>query len=122
MRPTAAGISTIECLVAITVFSLGALGAAATTALGIRTAASGTHLGTATRIAAEVVERAQFQLRSGQQLCSVLTPGNRTGPGGVVVNWTVTPVALGTRLVVGLTYMTPTGQHSDSVVEFLRCR
>jgi hypothetical protein len=121
MRVPNSGITTIECLVAITVFSLGALGAAGTITFGIRAAASGTRLGTATRIAAEVFESAQYQLQTRQQSCAVLAPGRRTGPGGEVVDWAVAPVARGARLVVTLTYMTPVGQHGDSVVEFLRC-
>jgi Tfp pilus assembly protein PilV len=63
MRLSIHGVSTVECLVALTVFSLGALGAAGTIALGIRTAATGTHLSRATRIAGEVQEMMEYRLR-----------------------------------------------------------
>ncbi len=122
MRWTTAGVSTVECLIAITVFGVGALGAAGTLTLGIRTSASGTHLGATTRIAAEVLDSLRFQFRDRQHACLLLTPGRRTGPGGEVVDWSVVPAALGARLVVRLSYLAPTGQHYDSIAGFLPCR
>lgn len=122
MRLSTVGVSTVECLVAITVFGLGALGAAGTVTLGIRTATSGTHIGAAAGIAAEVLDSVRFQFRDRQHACLTLTAGRRTGPGGEVVDWSVVPAVLGARLVVRLTYLAPTGQHRDSVVGFVPCR
>jgi Tfp pilus assembly protein PilV len=121
MRLTAHGFSTVECLVALTVFSLGALGAAGTIALGIRTAATGTHLSGATRIAGEVQEMMQYRLRTSQRSCSVVTAGGRSGPAGEAISWSVAPASGGVRLVISLTYATPTGQRTDSIPGFLRC-
>ncbi len=122
MRLTTVGVSTVECLMAITVFGLGALGAAGTVTLGVRTGASGTHIGAAVRIAAEVLDSVRFQFRDRQHSCLMLTPGRRAGPGGEVVDWSVVPAGLGAQLVVRLSYLTPTGQHRDSIVGFLPCR
>lgn len=122
MRLTARGFSTVECLVALTLFSLGALGAAGTIALGIRTAASGTHLSRATRIAGEVQDMMRYRLRTSQRSCSLVTPGRRIGPAGEVVDWSVAPASGGVRLVISLTYATPTGHGTDSIPGFLRCQ
>ncbi len=121
MARSSRGVSTVECLVALTVFSLGALGAAGTVALGIRASASGNHLGTATRLAQEVIEEAHQRLTMGQQSCAVLGPGRRNGPGGEVVSWGLVAVDGGARLVMALSYATPVGQHTDSIKSFLRC-
>lgn len=121
MTQRARGVSTIECLVALTVFSVGALGAAGSVALGIRTMASGTHVSAATRIAGEVIETAYFRLKAAQQSCSAVAGGGRRGPSGEAVNWVVSPVDGGARLLISLTYATPTGQHTDSIQGFLRC-
>jgi Tfp pilus assembly protein PilV len=121
MRCSSRGVSTVECLVALTLFSLGALGAAGTITLGIRTAATGTHLSSATRMAGEAFEAAQSQLRSGRQSCSVLRAGSRNGPGGETISWTVQPAVRGARLIIALTYATPTGQRTDTILGFLRC-
>ncbi len=121
MARSARGISTVECLVALTVFSLGALGSVGAVALGIRTAASGTHLSTATRIAGEVLETAHFRLKASNQSCAVLAAGSRNGPAGEVVNWAVNPGDGGARLVLALSYATPIGQRTDTIRGFLRC-
>lgn len=112
----------MECLVALTVFTVGALGAAGTMALGIRTAASGTHAAAAARLAAEALEALRHRLRLGHQACAVLAPGSLTGPSGEALSWALTPAAGGVGVRLVITYATPAGQHIDSIRGFLRCQ
>ncbi len=115
------GISTIECLIAITVFSLGALGSAGTVALGIRLSTRGTHAAEAARLAAESLERLRSSLANSSRSCAALTPGSLSGAPGQTARWTIRPAAGGAEISILTSYPTPTGQHVDSASGFLRC-
>ncbi|MEO8140346.1 MAG: hypothetical protein ABI742_11910 [Gemmatimonadota bacterium] len=121
MSGRAGGFSTVECLVAITLFSIGALGAAGSTALGVRAYSRGTHVAAAARLAGEVIVDLRHRLRIGQLSCARLSPGSRNTPAGEVVSWALTPVSRGVEVRLALSYATPVGQHTDSAEVFLRC-
>lgn len=122
MSGRAGGFSTVECLVAITLFSVGALGAAGSAALGVRAYSRGTHVAVAARLAGEVIVDLRHSLRIGQLSCAGLSPGSRNAPTGEIVSWTLTSVSRGVEVNLALTYATPIGQHIDSAEVFLRCR
>ena len=121
MSGRAAGFSTVECLVAITVFSIGALGAAGSAALGVRAASTGSHVATAARLGGEAIVDLRHRLRIGQLSCAGIGPGSRSAPGGELVSWALTSVGDGVEVRLALSYATPVGQHTDSARVFLRC-
>jgi hypothetical protein len=111
----------VECLVALVVCSLGALGAAGTAALGVRIAANGNHVAAAARLTEEVVGALRLRLRLAQGSCAALTPGSRIGPSGLAVNTALTPVRGGVGVILTVSYATPGGQHVDTIHGFLSC-
>jgi Tfp pilus assembly protein PilV len=121
MSPVNRGFSTVECLIAVTVFSLGGLGAAGTAALALRLSARGSHAAQSARLAAESIELLHSQLRIGGQRCASVGSASRVGPSGEVARWVLTGVTGGMDLSIVTSYPTPSGQHTDSIHGFLRC-
>jgi hypothetical protein len=115
-------MSTVECLVALIVFSLGALGAAGTAALGVRAFATGTHAALVARLAGETVSGLRHQLRIGHQSCAAVSAGSLVGASGETVNWTLTPADRGVDITLALGYRIPVGQHTDTIHGFLPCQ
>lgn len=107
---------------ATTIFGLGALGAAGTMAVALRSAAQAGHAARGGRQVAERVELLQGQLRAAGQNCAAVSPGSLTAVTGETVQWSLRPVSGGLDLLVSLSYPTPQGQHQDSLYGFLRCR
>ena len=116
------GFSTVECLVALIVFSLGALGAAGTAALGVRAFASGTHAALAVRLAGRGRRRAAARPPISQQSCAAISAGSLSGPSGETVNWTLTPADRGVDVTLALGYRIPVGRHADTIHAFLPCQ
>jgi hypothetical protein len=121
MSGRAGGFSTVECLIAITLFSVGALGAAGSAALGVRAYSRGTHVAAAARLAGEVIVDLRHRLRIRQLSCNGVSPGSRNAPSGEAVSWVLTSVNRGVEVSLALSYATPVGQHTDSAEVFLRC-
>jgi hypothetical protein len=109
------GTSTIECLVAVVVFTVGSLGAVATTGLGLRLAGAGDRAAAAARLARSVFDT----LRSGGPPGPCPGPGLRTDPSGDSASWSVYPAPGGRDLILVLG---GTGIGRDTVRGFLPCR
>ena len=121
MRWAQQGFTTIDCLVAMVVFTIGALGAATTAALAIRLAHEGSQMARAGRLVADESARITADIAGAAGACSGATPGARLGQSGIQLISTLRPAAGGQLLDMVVTYPTVRGQHVDSAAGFVRC-
>lgn len=114
------GLTTIECLMALVVFTLGVLGAVATTALAIRVQASGDRAAAAGRLSGNVLDSLQsvFTERGGR--CDAIGGGASTDSRGTVARWQVDPETGG--LGITLTLAQAARTVAETVWTFTPCR
>lgn len=116
------GFSTVECLVALVILSIGALGAAATSAYALRTVGEGNRAVRAARLLAAQTGQLRLKVRQASGSCLLLTGGLALGPHGERLTWQVGPAQGGRQLTLVVTFPTARGQHSDTTPGFLACR
>jgi type II secretory pathway pseudopilin PulG len=117
MSTARSGLTTVECLVALVVFSLGALGAAGTGALALRTAGEGWRASASARVAAARID----SLRLARLPCGVSRSGSRQLPGGIAEQWSAQAAGRGHVVVVVITRAAPRGPVRDSIESYLTC-
>ena len=115
------GFSTIECLVALLVLSVGLLGAAGTMALAWRAEAAGERAGLAAGLAGWVLDSLQAHTLSDQGRCDGLRSGSATGDRGTRANWAATPSRGGREIRLTLVYRSLVATATDSGWEFIPC-
>ena len=121
MRRGQQGFTTIDCLLALIVFTVGVLGATATMALAIRAAAEGSHAARAARLLLAESARLSADLAGGAGACSALTPGLQLGQAGLRVLSSASTAVGGRSVQLIVTYPTVRGQHTDTASTFLPC-
>lgn len=114
------GFSTIECLIALLVFSIGALGSVGTVALSLRTAQEGTAATAVARRAASVLDSLRAAVASPGAPCSGVTAGAVTTTAGEV-RWQLAPATGGRLIDLQASYPTVRGLRVDSLRGYLRC-
>lgn len=119
-----AGLSTIEVLLALTIFAVGALGAAGGLSHGLRATALGSHQAEAARAGTSVLADLDVAARQGATPCAGLPSPSLAGPRG---EQATTVLALqggggGVTVQLRLQYPGPAGSHTDTLWSFLRCR
>lgn len=122
MRMHRDGFTTIDCLVALILFSIGVLGTTATVALAIRAAAEGSHAARAARLFLAESARLAADVARGAGACSAATPGLRPGQAGLRLFSSATAAVGGQSVQLIVTYPTVRGQRTDSASTFLPCR
>lgn len=115
------GISVIECLIALTVFAVGGLGAAATLALALRMAGEGRRAADAARLLAGDLDRLQLEVSLLGGRCPGSLPVAGQGLHGSAIQWRSLPVPGGLGLEFFLTFPTVRGQHADTGQGRLAC-
>jgi Tfp pilus assembly protein PilV len=115
------GFSTVECLVALTLFNLGLLAALATVAASVRLAHRGDHAAAGARLLAETVDQLRASLHSAADLCAAVSGGEARRPTGDRVEWTVHPASHGVTVRLRLVYLTARGERADTLSSFLAC-
>jgi len=116
------GISIVECLVALTMLSIGALGAGGTAAYALRTVVEGNRAGRAARLLAAQTGQLRLRVRQAGGSCLALSGGQVSGPDGEQVRWQVSPRPGGQDLSFLISFPTVRGQHADTALGFLACR
>lgn len=122
MRTDIRGFSIIECLVALTVLSIGALGAAATGAYALRTVGEGNRAVRAARLLSAQMGQLRLKVRLAGGSCLALGGGQVSGTGGEQLVWLVSPAPGGQQLTLVVSFATARGQHTDTTPGFLACR
>ncbi len=114
------GLTTIECLIALVVFTLGILGAVATTALALRLQALGDRAVAASRLSGNVLDSLKSVLAERGGGCDAIGGGTTTLPLGVLATWRVAPESGG----LGITLSLKQGARpvTESVWTFTPCR
>ena len=114
------GTSSIEALLAVTVFGIVALAAAGLATLSLRTAAAAARASRAARLATGIADSLGGD--SGpDRACDRFFAGQSVEP-GVTAQWSFHPVAHGFDVLIETSYRTITGTHADSSWSFVRCR
>jgi Tfp pilus assembly protein PilV len=121
MRGDRRGVSTVECLVALVLFVVGALGAVGTIALAIRMAAEGSHLAGGARLANGTLGQIRDAVEAAGHTCAAVSAG-RVDAYGNEVAWSTEPDSGGRRVLLLVSYATSRGRHRDSVIGFVPCR
>lgn len=122
MRTDIRGFSIIECLVALTLVSIGALGAAATGAYALRTVGEGNRAVRAARLLSAQTGQLRLRVRQAGGSCLALSGGQASGADGVQLAWQVSPGPGGQHLALVASFPTARGQHADTTPGFLACR
>ncbi len=115
------GSSTIESLVALIVFAVGALGASGVMALSLRLSTEGDRAAAAARLLSDEANRLRASLSANGGRCSGVAGSSRQTPLGVLATSAVSPVQGGLSLRIAVSYPTVRGQHGDTAVGFLAC-
>jgi type II secretory pathway component PulJ len=121
MRCGQDGFTTLEALLALVVFTLGALGATASVAFATRLAQEGSQAARAGRLLQEESARLVAEIAGAGGSCAAARPGSRTGQAGLQLSSTLFPVMRGRDLRMVITYPTAGGPHTDSASGFLVC-
>lgn len=116
------GTTLLECLVALTVFAVGALGAGATIGLSARLAGEARRAAAAGRRFSDDFEGLRQLVQAAAGNCPSTLPPAATGPGGVVIQWSGAPGIGGLTLRYVISYPTVRGLHADTGQGFLACR
>ena len=116
------GVSTVEVLVALVVFAVGALGAASTLAFSVRAVGAGSHAATAARLGATAFTLVAEGAARGAGSCAALPAPRLIGGGGEEVEVRLAPHGAGRDVSVILRFTGVTGPRVDTARSFLRCR
>jgi len=119
---TTDGLTTIECLVALVVFTVGVLGAAAATALALRVEGGGARVAAAARLAGSVLDSLRGELLAQGNRCSAIGAGSAAGSHGIVARWTVAASDGGREVGLVLSFPFPGRVAAETVWTFLPCR
>lgn len=113
-----AGFSTIECLIALVILSLGVLGSAGTMGLAVRSVHAGAAASAAARLVTSIRDSLALEAGVG---CDRVGPGSAQGPTAVRADWRAAATSGGTN--VELTVTRPGLGHwaTDTLVLFLPC-
>jgi type II secretory pathway component PulJ len=121
MGTTRRGFSTVECLVALTLFNLGLLAALATFAASVRLAHRGDHAAAGARLLLETLDQLRASLHAAVHRCATLSGGDARRPTGERVEWAVYPASHGVSVRLRLLYPTTQGERADTLSSFLPC-
>jgi type II secretory pathway component PulJ len=121
MRSGQDGFTTLEVLLGLIIFTLGALGATASVAFATRLAHEGSQAARAARLLQEESARLTAAIAGAGGSCAAARPGARTGPAGLQLSSVLFPAVRGRALRMTVTYPTARGQHTDSAAGFLVC-
>ena len=116
------GFSTVELLLALVLFALGALGAASTLALGLRATSTGGHMASAARLGADALGQVTAAAAHGAGSCAALPAPSLSSPGGESAVTTLRPAGRGVRVEVALRFQGGGGPRQDTLGSFVRCR
>ncbi len=116
------GVTLLECLLALTVLAVGALGAGATIGLSTRLAGEARRASAAGRRFSGDFEGLRDLVHAAAGRCPATLPGPVPGARGVLIQWSGTPATGGLVLQYIITYPTARGIHADTGQGFLACR
>lgn len=121
---TTLGLTTVEVLLALVIFAVGALGAAGGLATGLRATAMGSHQAEAARAGVAALGELVVAARRGAAACAGLPAPSRGGPGGELAMTALAPQPGGGGVTVQLVlrYQGPAGLRTDTLRSFLRCQ
>ncbi len=121
MRVNNHGVSTIECLVALTLLAIAALGNAASLVYSLRTLGEGNRTVRAARLLSAQTGRLRLVVRLAGGSCTPLTSGQISGSLGEQVAWQVGAAPGGRSLTYIVSFSTVRGQYTDTTSGFLAC-
>ncbi len=116
------GFSTVEVLMALVVFAIGALGAAGSMALAWRAELAGESAAVAARAAGSVLDSLRAEVTAGAGRCDRLTSGWRIASQQVTLDWSTAPAGGGREIYLGLSLPSIAAAASDTVWTFIACR
>lgn len=122
MRADRRGVSTVECLVALTILTIAALGNAASSVYAVRTIGEGNRTVRAARLLSAQTGRLRLAVRLAGGSCQPLTGGLIPGSHGEQLVWQAGPVPGGQVLTYVVSFPTVRGQYVDTTFGFLACQ
>jgi hypothetical protein len=115
------GLTTVECLVALMVFTVGVLGAAATTALALRAEAAGERAATAARLAGTVLDSLRGAVDAQGGRCFGVASGSAMGSHGTAARWVVSPAGGGREVNLVLSFSSMGRVSAETAWTFIPC-
>lgn len=122
MRADHRGVSTVECLVALTLLAIAALGNAASSVYALRTIGEGNRTVRAARLLSAQTGRLRLAVRLAGGSCQPLTGGLIPGSHGEQLAWAAGPVPGGRSITYVVSFPTVRGQYTDTTFGFLACQ
>lgn len=115
------GFTLIECLVALLVLGVGALGAVGTMALAWRVEAAGDRAALVARLGGSALDSLRGVVAAGEGRCAALSGGVSDDRGARAI-WVLTPSAAGQEVRLALSFRSLAGTSTDSAWTFIPCR
>lgn len=115
------GTGTIEALIALVLFTMGALAAAGVAAVSLRSASAGAHRGRGAWLA--LGSATEFTRRAaGDSGCTAFSPGTLAAYDGTILRWSFRPERRGLAVVLIGTYPSGARLRSDTLWSFVPCQ
>ncbi len=115
------GVSTVECLVALTLLAIAALGNAATSVYALRAIREGNRAIRAARLLSAQTGQLRLAVRLAGGSCQPLASSQMSGGLGAQLAWQVSPAPGGRNITYVVSFSTVRGQHTDTTAGFLAC-
>jgi Tfp pilus assembly protein PilV len=120
--PRRAGFSTIECLIALVVLTIGILGSAGTMGLAVRAVHTGAAAATAARLVVSLRDSLESLVRATGGSCAALAGGSSAGAHAVRATWRAAGGRGGQEIELTVTRFALRHGAADTVRMFIPCR
>jgi Tfp pilus assembly protein PilV len=121
-RHSHAGFSTIECLLALVILTVGVLGSAGTMGLAVRAVHAGAAAATAARLVVSLRDSLQSRVIAAGGACSALSGGSNAASPAVQASWVTVTVPGGREIELTVTRPGLRASLVDTVAVFIACR
>ena len=115
------GTGTVEALIALVLFTMGALAAAGVAAASLRSASAAAHVRRGAWLA--LGRAAEFTRQAAAEGgCTAFSPGTRAAADGTMLRWVFRPERRGLAVLLIGTYPAAARLRSDTLWSFVPCR
>ena len=121
MRPTRAGFTLIEVLVAVTVLAVGVVAMAGSAGLVTRMVGRGKIDTRAAQLATLKLDSLRARAYATTPRCTALANGGPDAIDNISLSWTVAANGTGRTLSVSAGYRTVRGNHTEALTTYVEC-
>jgi hypothetical protein len=121
MRLGSRGTGSVEALIALVLFAMGAVAASGVAVAGLRSASAGRRVGRGSWLAlGSAAEFTRLAARDGR--CAVFSSGTRSASDGTILRWAFRSEHRGLTVLLTCTYPAAARLRTDTLWSFVPCR